>query len=199
MAPPSQVSIINLALSHVAQKPIVAITDISPQALAAMRIWDSSLREALRASKPGFATAVVALALHAVYVPLHWSYAYAYPSNCLAMNKVYNEGTVDPVIGEEFRELYNPIDNTKVIVTNCESAYGEYTYLISDATLFDPTFVTALSYRLAADLAVPLVGDKALGESMDKKFMVAASECARHNSYEQRNPAKQKSVFLDAR
>lgn len=199
MPAPSQVSIINLALSHVAQKPIVAITDLSPQALAAMRIWDSSLRETLRAGTPGFATTVIALALHATYVPLHWLFVYQYPANCLAMNKVYNAGTTDPTVGEPFRELYNPVDNSKVIVTDCDGAYGEYTYLVADTNLFDSSFVTALGYRLAADLAVPLVGDKDLATQMIKLFNVAASECSRLNVYEQNTETQQKSAFLDAR
>jgi len=196
---PSQVEIINLALSHIAQKPIVAITEASPSAVAALRVWDLSLRDALRTGAPGFATAVVALALVATYTPLHWTYAYAYPANCLAMLKVYTEGTGDPARGEEFRELYDSVGNVKVIVSNVEDAYGEYVYLISDTTLFDASFVTAMAYRLAANLAIPLVGDKTLAESMDKKFITAASECARLDSYEQNKPAQQKSKFLDAR
>ncbi len=198
-AGPSQVSIINLGLSHIAQKPIVAIDDASPQALAVMRVWDLSLREALRASTPGFATAVIALALSATYTPLHWLYGYAYPANCLAMNKVYTEATLDPAIGEEFREVYDQVGNVKIIVANVAEAYGEYTYLISDTTLFDPSFAKAMGYRLASDLAIPLVGDRALAESMEKKFITAASECNRLNSYEQKKPAQQKSKFIDAR
>jgi len=199
MAGPSQVSIINLGLSHIAQKPIVAITDTSPQALAVMRVWDLALREALRASAPGFATAVIALALSATYTPLHWLYGYVYPANCLAMNKVYTEATLDPAVGEEFREVYDNVNNVKIIVANVAEAYGEYTYLIADTTLFDPSFAKALSYRLASDLAIPLVGDRALAEGMDKKFLVAASECNRFNSYEQKKQAEQTSKFVDAR
>lgn len=199
MPGPSQVSIWNLALSHVAQKPVVAITDTSPQALACARVWDISLKDALRASKPGFARAIVALALHATYVPLHWTYAYAYPANAVSMNLVYNEATQDPTVGEQFRELYIPASNEKVIVTNCESAYGEYTYNIIDTTLFDPSFVTALALKLASNLAVPLVGDRAMADSLDKKFIIAASECDRHNSYEQNTQPNQQSTFHKAR
>jgi len=34
---------------------------------------------------------------------------------------------------------------------------------------------------------------------MDKKFLVAASECNRFNSYEQKKQAEQTSKFVDAR
>jgi len=197
--PATQVSIINGALANIAQKPIANITDLSPQAVTAIRAWDSALQASLREATPCFATAVIALAVVSTYTPIHWLYAYAYPANCLAMNLVYGEGTVDPTIGEEFRELYDHVNNQKVIVTNIESAYGEYTYLVSDTTLFDASFVKVMEYRLAADLAVPLVGDQKLAESMEKKFIVAASECDRYNSYEQNSSTKQTSSFVKAR
>jgi len=195
----SQVSIINGALDHIACKPIVGIADASPQAQAAVRAWSKALQASLREATPGFATAIVALTLHATYVPLHWLFAYTYPANCLAMNKVYNEGTVDPTVGEEFREVYHPTTNEKIIVTNCDLAYGEYTFDLTDTTLFDASFVKTLEYRLAADLAAPLVRNKELEDSMDKKFIISASECARYNAYEQKNATKQKSSFVDAR
>ena len=65
--------------------------------------------------------------------------------------------------------------------------------------MFDPSFVTMLGYKLGANMAVPLVGDRALKESLNKEFIVAASEYARLNSYEQNKPAQQKSKFIDAR
>lgn len=199
MPGPSQVSIINGALNHISKAPIVAITDTSPQALAAMRIWDSSLRETLRESFPGFATAVVALALHATYTPIHWSYAYMYPANCLAMSLVYNSGTTDPKIGEAFREVYHPTGNEKIILTNCESAYGEYIYLISDTTLFDASFVVALEYNLASKLAVPLTGDGAKAKSLIELYNIKKSECSRFNAYENQSSAQQTSVYKNAR
>jgi len=201
MPRPSQISIINGGLDKISQKPIVAITGTSlpPQALVAARAWDPALRASLREAAPGFATAVVALALHATYVPLHWSYAYKYPANCLNMLLVYNEGETDPARGQPFREIYTPDTNERIIVTNCDLAYGEYVYLVSDTTLFDPSFVKVMEYRLAAEMAMPLVGDQKLADDMDEKFKVAASECDRYNAGEQQQSAVQSSAFVKAR
>jgi hypothetical protein len=200
MPGPSQISIINGGLDKIAQKPIVAITGTSlpPQALAAARAWDSALQASLREAAPGFATAIVALALYAT-TPLHWLYAYKYPANCLNMLFVYNEGETDPARGQPFRELYTPDTNERIIVTNCDLAYGEYVYLVSDPTLFDPSFVKVMEYRLAADLAIPLVGDRDLAKQMDENFKIAASECDRYNAGEQQQSAIQSSAFIKAR
>jgi len=199
MPGPSQVSIINGGLEKIAQSPIVALTDTTPASLAAARAWDPALRASLREGKPGFATAIVALALHDTYTPLHWDYAYKYPANCLNMLLVYNSGETDPARGQNFRELYDPDTNERVIVTNVYQAYGEYIYLVSDTTLFDPSFVKVLEYRLAADLAMPLVADQDLAKKMNENFRVAASECNRYDAGEQQAPAKQTSTFVTSR
>jgi hypothetical protein len=178
--------------------PIVSLTE-SPKAKSAARAWDPALRASLREGAPRFARAVVALALHASYTNPHWLYAYKYPANCLKMLLVYNEGETDTARGQNFCEFYTPDTNERIIATNCDLAYGEYVYTVEDPTLFDPSFVVALQLRLAADLAVPLVGDRDLADKLGDDFKVAASECHRHNEGEQNSPAKQTSVFVTAR
>ena len=54
----TQVDIINLALGHIAMRPIAAIDDATPEAVAASRVWLPALREALRSHDWGFATVV---------------------------------------------------------------------------------------------------------------------------------------------
>jgi hypothetical protein len=115
------------------------------------------------------------------------------------MRRIYTEGTIDPKIGEPFRELYHHTTNEKVLVTNAELAYGEYIYKVTDTTLFDAAFVSALGYRLGADLAIPLTGDKARAEGLIMLFNNKASEGNRLNSYEEQDSAKQSSSFLNAR
>jgi len=197
----SQVSIINLALGHIAQKPIQSTTEGSVQSLAALIVWESAIRETLRSHDWAFATIVEPLALiaAATYTPYGYDYAYMYPSRCVGLWHIYNEYTKDKTVGEDFRELYDKINNINVIVTNCSDAYAEYTYWVSDTTLFDANFITALGYRLAADLAISLVGDQNLAKQMVVLFNNAISEAERMSGYENNTTTKQTSSFLDAR
>jgi hypothetical protein len=205
----TQVEIINLALGHISQAPITLTTDASVQAQTAMRIWDSARKEALRGHDWSFGTVVTTLTLNTTYATLTTSglyageyiYCYDYPSNCLAMWHVYNENLIDKSVGEDFRELYDPINSKKVIVSNCQDALGEYTFDVTDPSFYDANFVTVLSYRLAADMAMPLTGDPQLAITMMGVFKEMMAEAERMSSYEN-NPdhvKEGKSAFIDAR
>ncbi|MBU2051423.1 MAG: hypothetical protein KKH61_20940 [Gammaproteobacteria bacterium] len=244
----SQVSICNLALRHIAQKKITAITDTTPQAIACNDVWDFALKEALRGDWPfnktidalklmspaaewvtatayavgdfvyitstaltykcatahtsgTFATdlAAVKWVLYTAYVPLHWLYSYDLPSSSLGIWKVYNEGTKDKDVGENFRVIYDRVNGKEVIITDCADAYAEYGYLISDTTLFDSNFTNALAYRLAAELAMPLNGDPQQAAEMIKLFNNAKSEAERSSGYESKTPDEQANPFVDSR
>jgi len=182
----SQTEIINLALGHIGQKPVMDITEKSSQADAALKIWNSCLKETLQNHDWTFATIVQTLDLHATYdpEPAGYLFAYTYPSNCLALWHVFNSETIDKTLGERYRVLYDPTTKVKVILTDCELAYGEYTFYVDDTSLFDSFFVTALSHRLASDLAIKLNGDAEMAKGQIMIFNTMISEAERMNSYE---------------
>jgi len=128
-----------------------------------------------------------------------WEFAYTYPSNCVAMNLVYNEGTANKSKGEDFREVYDDVNNAKIIVTNCEDALGEYTFDLEDTTLYDAVFIKVFSYILAAGMCPALVSDDTLADKMLQLADVALNEGRRLNSYENRVSEEQKSSYEDAR
>jgi len=197
----SQVEICNLALGHIGQRPITAITEQTVQAEACSRIWDSCLKETLRGHDWTFATAIIPLALITTvdYTDLGWLYVYAYPANCVAMWHLYNIATIDKGAGEPFREIYDSTLNQKIILTNTELAYGEYTFFVQDTSLFDANFVTALGYRMAADLAMALNGDTELAKGMIAVFNTTISEAERMSAYENNQTHDSTSAFVDSR
>lgn len=183
--PPSQLEIVNLALGHLKQRKISSMTEVSVQAQAVNRCYETARRETLRGHDWSFATCVKTLALLANYTPTsNWLYAYQYPANAVAVWHVYDDTTVNKTAGDDFRELYDDVNNQKVLVCNIADAIVEYTFDLSDTTLFDSTFVTAFAYRLAADMAPGLTGDDAIADNMMKKALVAISEAERYSAYE---------------
>lgn len=201
MAGPTQVSIINLALLHIGQTAIQSTTESTVQAQAAMRAWDFALKETLAGYNWGFAKVVAALALVATYDPVSYEYAYAYPSNCAALWRVYTEETTNRDIGEKFEVMFDPTNNQDVIATDCEDAYGEYTYILTDTTKYSPYFVTALSHRLAAELAMPLNGDAEMAKNQMAIFLNLIKDAQRISSHEnnEENTCNQKSEIVDSR
>lgn len=205
----TQKEIINLALNHLAVAPLVSTDEGSVASLAALRVWDSARKESLRGHDWSFGTVVATLTISATYATLStsalyagsWIYAYTYPSDCLALWRVYNESKADKSVSEDFRELYDSTNSQRVVVTNVYEALGEYTFDVTDPAYYDANFVRVLSYKLAADMAISLTGDPKLFVTMDKKFNELMSEAERSTSYEN-NPDKVvegTSAFVDAR
>ncbi len=195
----SQTEIVNLALSNLGCKPIEIITDPgSVEAVAANRVWNSSLRATLSALRWPFATSITPL-LSIDYEAIGWSFAYAYPVNAVRIWLVYNKWTKDTAIGEKFREVYDPTTNGNIILTNCEDAYAEATYWVTDTTLYDPTFTKALGYQLASELAIALTGREDLQKQMSEFFRGSISEASRLASYGNMQTPNQSSSMLDAR
>ena len=201
----SQLNIINLALSHIAQIQITqaqldaATTTV--QVKEALRIWEFALKETLRAFNWGFAKTQEALVVTTDYDPAVYDYAYVYPEYCLAIRKVNVQTKLDEAISGLYEKMYDSENDAVRIVTDIEDAYIEYTYYVTTTTLFDSAFVIAFSYRLAAALAKPLNGDDKQGAAMKEVYEDAISEAKRHdagNRYE-KHEGNTKSNFVDAR
>ena len=194
--PVAQLDIINLALGHLKQRKIASLNEVSPQALEALRSYEMARKDTLRGHDWGFATNVKALALNTTYAASDtgvyagkWLFAYVYPSNVVAVWHVYNEATADKDNGEQFRIVYDDVNNEKVILTDCEEALGECTFDLQDTTLFDASFVTAFAYKLASHMAPNLTGDDSIVDAMNKAFLTTISEAERMSSYEAKDEA----------
>lgn len=201
----SQLNVINLALSHIAQ---TAITQTQLDALTGnvqvetvLRLWESARQETLRAYNWGFAKTQVALAVTSDYDPANYTYAYVYPANCVAIRKVNVQTSIDETISGKYEIMHDPAKDLQRIVTEIEDAYVEYTYDHDTPTLWDSSFVVAFAYRLAAELSIPLNSDPKQAETMAKAAANAISEAKRHdyNSKHESHDANEKSNFVDAR
>lgn len=128
-----------------------------------------------------------------------WSLAYTYPSNCLAMNLVYNEGTINKSKGEPYVETYDSVNNAKVILTDCEDALGEYTFDLSDTTIWDSVFCAIFSLKLAEHMSPALTADDTITLNLRALFEKELSEARRIASYEKNVTENITSSYEDAR
>lgn len=96
-----------------------------------------------------------------------WAHLYALPADCLEPRRIVS-GLRSERTGERipFDVMLNAAGTTKVLVTDLDnSGIGgsgviiEYTAALTDPTAFSVSFVEALSWRLAVQLAPPLVRD----------------------------------------
>lgn len=205
----TQVSIVNLALGHISQRVITSISDTnSVQAVAANRVWTPALGEALRGNDWAFARSIVLLVESATHDPTLYNYTYAYvmPTNCQALRSIYNSYTVDKIKGEKFERIYDPTYGEELILTDVggtattDYAYARYTYNITDVTKWDPSFVSAFSYLLAAKMAPILIGKDAKEiADMQTFYNIAMNDSQRLDSYEGSPPKNTENPIVDAR
>ncbi len=192
---PSEVDICNLALAHIGDSATVA--SISPpegsaQASHCARFYPIARDALLEQSSWAFSTVRISLAQVNNLWPM-WKYAYQAPSdmvNSLAilppdasddysasdapMNTIYNVVSTSRAIYEP-QPYANEFDNVSgigVILTNQANAVLRYSKIVTDASLFSPTFTSTLSYLLASYLAGPIIkGDAGLAVSKQMRAL----------------------------
>jgi hypothetical protein len=122
--------------------------------------------------------------------PPPWLYSYAYPAEGILVRAVlpqpytlatqttpiypYSSTTVQPQFtrAAKFKTGLDTDSNgntVRAIFTNQQQALLCYTAKITDTTLFDSLFRTALIHALASEIAFPLSGDKQLANMLAQK------------------------------
>ena len=155
----SKISIINMALGWLGAPPIAALTEKRPEAIYASQYYDSALEQTLRDHRWNFAQRrrrLAALDVPDGYQGIYEN-AYALPVDCLHAHTVLDaaENTFPFIVA------LAEDGGSKIVLTNVASAYLAYTALVTVPELYDPNFVRAMSRRLAADIAVPILKNNA--------------------------------------
>jgi hypothetical protein len=168
----SEVTICNLALSHIRGGSINALTEASIQAQQCKLLYPI-LRDMVLESAPWqFATKIESLALLTNTTVFNWMNSYQYPTDCLkikrlilnweTVNRTDNQfyGTNIPVVNTQAPVPYQivNVDGNRVIASNYSDLRIEYTTRVIDPNLFSNQYMLALSHLLASELAVPIAG-----------------------------------------
>jgi hypothetical protein len=133
--------------------------------------------------------------------PSDWQFAYRYPTDCMRVIEIMVPSIRFPVAKMKIPyEVGADSDGTgKIIYTNQVQAQLRYVGKVTDPNMFDALFTDSLSWRLAAELAVPLsasgdMGSKAL--QMYNSSILAAGARSNNESHE---PEMPESEFTIAR
>ncbi|MDO4642524.1 MAG: hypothetical protein Q4A74_01635 [Cardiobacteriaceae bacterium] len=182
----SVVSICNIALARLGDSATVASIDPpegSAQAEHCARFYPLALQTLLESHPWNFATRRIKPAL--LYNRQEgWEYAYALPVDALVILSVLPKGSTDDYenlgirVPVEYQLERN--NNASVLLTDTPDITVRYISTATDPALYPANFVEALSWKLAALLAGPLLkGDAALKtgqacEEMAAHFLSAA-------------------------
>ncbi|MFD2232768.1 hypothetical protein [Phaeospirillum tilakii] len=155
----SPVSLCNLALVRLGGTTIAALNEGSKESILCDLLFESSRDATLRDHPWNFATLRRTLASTGNPVE-PWAHAYAYPVNCLFAREIVNpRGRQAPPVPFE---VAGDGSGGRVIYTDLAPAVLLYTARVTDLAACDPLFLEAFSWKLAAELAMPLANNKAL-------------------------------------
>lgn len=193
----SKTEICNLALSNIGISQFIADVDApsekSNEAIVCRRWYDMSLNFALEDFDWNFARRRLLLAEVSITPPTTWAKVYSYPSDCAAARAIEVPGVRTPYAEQripfEVAAESASTGDYKVIYTNLVAAVLVYTKRITDAGLFDAQFTIALSWLLAANIAMPLTVNAKLAAQATSNYQAAKlTAFARHLNESQEDP-----------
>ena len=153
----SVVDIYNMALSHLGAARVMSVTESTKQASYCGEFYDVCRQQVLTDARWNFATGRRALSMLADLDPVDWAYAFQMPGNALRIWRVTPNSSRSDL---PFTTEYDPANGGTVILTNCDTSVADITYDVKDPNVWPPHFVQALSYLLAAKIAVSIAGPK---------------------------------------
>ncbi len=144
----SKTEICNLALKRLGQGKIASLDEMSVAGVACNDLYDLSRRSVLAMHTWRFACKRATLSL-LDETPDGYQYAYALPADCIhvfAVEPIFSNPPIEfKVFGDA---LWTGDPNGKI----------QYIWDIEDTNKFDPLFISALAWYLAADLVPSVTG-----------------------------------------
>lgn len=157
----SLVGIYNLALSHVGTSTEVqSATENTSDANTCRRYYEQARDRTLEDFAWPFAKVTAVLALVEATPTPEWLYSYRYPSDCLGARRIVSATLSVRNAGPAQIIPYLIGRDSQGLLLYCDlvSASLEYTQRITDVSQFAPSFVDALSFRLAWLIAPRVTG-----------------------------------------
>lgn len=207
---PSVVDIANMALSRIGNSQrIDALTEASAQAEQCSLFYEPARDMVLRDYPWAFATGFVSLAQVATNPDQQYAYAYSMPTDCLFARRIVND--VFPVGYWPFPDCierpriprigFQVINGSsgRLIVTSISPASLEYTIKVESPELFDPLFVSALAWKLAAQIAPALAKDAGISQNCEAMYRSEIASAAARMLNEGADDHMPESSFITGR
>lgn len=175
----SKTQICNLALARIGQDQFIGNfeTETSKAARLCRQFYPMVLDEMFEDYDWHFAESVIRMAVPTGEPPIGWGYQYSVPSDCLSPQIVCDAngarmwslyGRTCDLVGSfrmpdvPFKKMRSASTGGVVIVTDMPDAYLVYTARVENTGDYSALFVSALAWRLAMELAMPMAAEPSL-------------------------------------
>lgn len=212
----SVVGICNMALGNIGiTQTIENIDDNNERARVCKLYYEATRDQVIRAMSPNFAQAFVALAVVTGDPPPGWAYQYRYPADCLYALQITDVNgsrilalsctngamteTVPQVPSIPYTVMSDPSGSGRIIATDQEDAVLWYVRRVTDPNSFDPEFVMALAWALAANIAIPMKVNANVAQFAATQARSMLGEAATGTMSEQQGRDERQSVSVTGR
>ena len=161
----TETEICNSALAKIGAQSILDLDEESKAGRLCKKLYPLLRDEVMAAHPWNFAIKRADLGDALATAPVfEYSYAYALPGDCLRVIKT--NLNLEPSGAGEAKWKIENVEDQRALVTDWEDIKVMYVAKITNVTLFQPHFVEALAWRLAADLAYPMTTSSTLAANM---------------------------------
>lgn len=184
----SDVEICSNALIQIGADPITSLTDSNDGARLANRLYTPMLDELLRSHNWNFATRRAALSRLSAEPAFGYDYQFQLPQDPYCLFVL----TTDLLEDEpwEIETYVSGSSSYRVLVTDQSAVNIVYIARITDTTLFDPLFTTALTDRLSFQFAYPLKASRELADLWWRKAEMSLQRAKSRDGQEARKLKK---------
>jgi hypothetical protein len=195
-----KIDVYNLALGILGMRQITSLSEDIPSVDIINVYYQPCVSELFSEFAWPFNTAKEELiAVTDDLLEMEWGYCYARPVSAAAVWAVYNDATYSRKYEQEFETVYQPSLNRQVICTDLESAYAEYSYIITDTKVYTPQFIMALAHKLASYAAPKLVADAKKRADLINTSLMFIENAKKTSFAEKRKRNEQTSAYRTAR
>lgn len=151
----SQIDIYNKALGRIGGGEVRVEGENTRQNIECNKAWKGLAEPVLRAHDWNFARhTVMGIPLPGTPLQTRWAYEHKWPIKCVAVRYLYTD---DPSCPHKHEIALSTDDPEQVAVfSNVEEPKIVYTRSVERTVMWDASFVDAIAWKLASDIAVPL-------------------------------------------
>lgn len=183
----SDTHICNVALGLIGVGRIADINGVTSVERDCRSIFTDALKEVLEGYHWTFARKISVLAQLTDAPLFGFSYAYQLPADCVKPKGLSDSKMNFKIVGDT---LHCNLEADVIL---------EYTALITDASKYSGTFVTALSHRLAAQLAMMVKKDKKLSQETWDLYYALLPTLEADDGRSDFTEIEQSNPYVDAR
>lgn len=178
----SKIEIWNMALGFIGTRTVASESERCLEAVQCALFWDNARRMILQEFPFNFAQKKRLLAekkIEEVFTS-EWKYAYAVPGDCINPQAVSDSKNF---YERMFFEIVHTETGEKVLLCNVSPCVLHYTADVTDTALYSELFITALAYKLASLIVIPILkNNSSKRQEMEQLYQMAIAQAVQSNA-----------------